>query len=114
MLPVATSHYCRKLLFVPIDVVDFQTCLVRSTFIYLQPIAVEVATEQGEQLVCRTYHLLQRGSADRRPSPQYLDIIVRGAVEHSLPEYYVNKLRMFEHNGFPGPVPLYDHIISKH
>jgi gamma-glutamylcyclotransferase len=78
----------------------------------LQPVSVEVIPKQDEQLSCRTYILLKRGSKDRRPSPQYLDVIVRGAEEHNLPEDYVKQLQLIEHNGFPGPLPLYDRILS--
>jgi AIG2-like family len=101
------------ILILQVGINDTRVCLLQMCLsICLQPITVDVTAEHGELLKCRTYHLLQRGSEDRRPSPQYLDVIIRGAVEHKLPEYYVGKLRLFEHNGFPGPVPLYDHIMS--
>jgi len=63
---------------------------------------------------CRTYMLTEMGTADSRPSPQYLDIIIKGAEEHKLPEYYIDKLRKIEHNGYAGSLPLYDDIITRH
>jgi len=78
-----------------------------------EPIEVVVTRQDGRQIQCRTYNLLKRGCEDRRPSPQYLDIIIRGAIKHQLPHEYIAKLKAFEHNGFPGPLPLYETIIAK-
>lgn len=75
---------------------------------------MEVTSTDGVQLKCRSYVLLQTGFADRRPSPHYLDIIIKGAEEHRLPEYYIEKLRKIEHNGHTGLVPLYDEVMSRH
>jgi len=63
---------------------------------------------------CRTYALLDTGYADRRPSPQYLDMIVKGAEEHQLPEYYIEKLTSIEHNGYAGRIALYDDVMTTH
>lgn len=74
-----------------------------------EPRTVDVTGVKGEVLRnCRTYYLLDRGFEDRRPSPQYLNVIIRGAIEHDLPADYVKKLKDIEHNGYDGPVSLAD------
>jgi len=75
---------------------------------------VEATSADGIQMKCRAYMLLDIGHADRRPSPHYLDIMIKGAEEHKLPEYYIEKLRRIEHNGYTGSVPLYDDIMMRH
>ena len=42
-----------------------------------KPIEVQVETPSGEKLTCRTYYLLIRDAKDKRPSPQYLGVIIR-------------------------------------
>ena len=73
---------------------------------------MEVTSADGVLMQCRTYILLRTGSADRRPSPQYLDIIIKGAEEHKLPEYYIDMLQKVEHNNYAGSVPMYDAVMS--
>ena len=75
---------------------------------------MEVSSADGIQMKCRTYMLVKTGNADRRPSPHYLDIIIKGAEEHRLPEHYIEKLRKIEHNGYAGSIPLYDVIMMRH
>lgn len=79
-----------------------------------KPITVTATSVDGIQLKCRTYMLVDVGYGDHKPSPQYLDIIVKGAEEHRLPDYYIDKLRNIEHNGYVGPHPLYDAVMTKH
>ena len=81
--------------------------LKRRVFFSLQ---VDVHTKDGQMIRCRCYNLLKRGYKDKRPSPQYLDVIVRGAVQHDLPEYYVEKLRAIKHNEYDGKVNVMDEI----
>jgi len=75
---------------------------------------VTVTSADGVQMKCRTYVLVDVGYADRRPSPHYLDIMVKGAEQHQLPDYYIDKLRNIEHNGDETSVPLYDAVMTKH
>jgi len=35
---------------------------------------------------------------DRQPSKTYLQVMVKGAIESSIPEYYVKWLKGFKHN----------------
>ena len=53
-----------------------------------------------------TYFLIKPDEEDRRPSWVYKDVIVRGALEHSLPEDYINKLRAVKDNGYKGDVSV--------
>jgi gamma-glutamylcyclotransferase len=77
-------------------------------------IQVNVTTLEGKQLCCESYYMLRRGSPDRRPSPHYLEVILRGAVQHGLPDSYIEGLRKIEHNGYAGPLPLFDDIMTRH
>ncbi len=79
---------------------------------YYKPIEVEVTTVSGSKLKCRTYEMLSLAHEDNQPSPQYLSIIVMGAKECGLPEEYIGKLENIEHNGYSGPVEVYDKIMA--
>jgi gamma-glutamylcyclotransferase len=81
-----------------------------------KPIEVKVRTPDNEELTYRSYYLLMRGEEDRRPSPQYMDVIIRGACEHKLPPEYIDFLKGIEHNGYAGEigitVPMCDKLVS--
>ncbi len=79
---------------------------------YYQPIEVEVTTVSGNQLKCRTYEMLTLTHEDNRPSPQYLSIIIMGAKECGLPKEYIGRLESIDHNGYSGPVEVYDKIMT--
>jgi hypothetical protein len=40
------------------------------------------------------------------PSPHYREVIIAGAVEHKLPNDYINELREVSTNGFNGSVNI--------
>jgi gamma-glutamylcyclotransferase len=61
---------------------------------YYRALEVEVETAAGEKHRCRTYQLLHEGAEDKRPSPQYLDVILRGARQNCLPQEYVDRLQV--------------------
>ena len=63
-------------------------------------------TEDGIRLICRTYSLLKRDSDDVRPSPQYKDVILKGAAQNNLPKEYIEKLIDIETNGYTGEVQI--------
>ncbi len=46
------------------------------------------------------------------PSPYYLDVILRGAVQSGLPEGYIQKLRGTEHNGYTGGCSIHEKCIA--
>ena len=75
-----------------------------------KPISVQVQTDESETAVsCRTYIQVESPVFDSsvdRPSPQYLDCIVRGAKEHSLPQNYIDELERIEHNSYKGSVDV--------
>jgi gamma-glutamylcyclotransferase len=67
---------------------------------------VQVELEDGSTLPAYTYFLIKPLEDDRRPSKVYLDVILKGAREHSLPQSYIDKLQDIEHNGYEGEVQL--------
>ena len=80
---------------------------------YYKAIEVRVEPSDGppppprrDWLQCRTYYLLMREAEDKRPSPQYLEVIIRGALQHGLPGAYVDKLRSIQHNGYSGQIGI--------
>ncbi len=77
-----------------------------------QPIEMYVTTLSGDQLKCRTYQMLNLTREDCRPSPQYLSVMIMGAEECGIPHEYIDKLKAVEHNGYSGPVELYDKIME--
>ncbi|KAJ8303065.1 hypothetical protein KUTeg_019461 [Tegillarca granosa] len=78
-----------------------------------EPITVEVVSPQNEVYICRSYHKDLDDKLDNRPSPQYKDIVLRGAEQNQLPEDYIDMIRNVEDNGFSGQLELYDEIISQ-
>ena len=54
--------------------------------------AVELALEDSETLVAFTYHS-HHGRANRKPSRRYMNLILRGARHHGLPDAWVRTLR---------------------
>ena len=52
------------------------------------------------------------GSHDPRPSPHYLDVIIRGAIQSQLPPDYIETLKNIEHNNYQGSSPLYDEVME--
>ena len=78
-----------------------------------RPLEVEVQLSPGDSPVkCRTYQMVEETVKDPLPSPQYLDVILRGAKQNGLPAPYVEKLAAFEHNGYEGPCEVYEKILK--
>ena len=77
-----------------------------------QPIEVEVTTPDGEKHKCRAYQLLINNAQDKRPSPQYLDVIIRGAKQNGLPQEYLEELENIEHNGNTQRLKVYEDIMA--
>ena len=68
---------------------------------------LEVTVEfLGGKEVCRTYQLVEGGGGDALPSPQYMEVIIRGAKQAGLPPDYVNKLQGVQTNGYTGEVQV--------
>ena len=72
------------------------------------PIQVDVETADGEKLQCRTYQMNTEwdgfNNVSRKPSPQYLSVILRGAKDSKLPDDYIKSLEKVEDNGYSGPI----------
>ncbi|XP_025268249.1 gamma-glutamylcyclotransferase-like [Camponotus floridanus] len=74
-------------------------------------LSVNVETPNGTILNCRVYQQCTNPkeymklvdlSMDRRPSPLYLDTILKGAQENNLPTDYIELLKTIPHNGYEG------------
>lgn len=60
-------------------------------------IEVTVAGDNSEIHICRTYILREFEQID--PSPQYVKVILSGAVNSQLPNNYIDGLRNIKTNG---------------
>ena len=72
---------------------------------------VQVKSEDGTVLACFCiYKPVDQNVVgevgEAIPSPQYRDVMVAGAEEHGLSEYYVNYLRNLKDNGHIGKIDL--------
>lgn len=72
---------------------------------------IQVNTPHMGVFTCRAYiqkvNPLPRGDNDdipveRRPSRSYKNVIIDGALEHNLPEYYIEGLKKLKDNGEVG------------
>ncbi|XP_025901286.1 gamma-glutamylcyclotransferase [Nothoprocta perdicaria] len=72
------------------------------------PIEVNVHTQAGEVLTCRSYQM--RDCVCGLPSPQYKKVICMGARQNGLPAEYQKKLEAIETNNYAGPVPILEEI----
>ncbi|NWJ08858.1 GGCT glutamylcyclotransferase, partial [Crypturellus undulatus] len=72
------------------------------------PMEVNVHTQAGEVLTCRSYQM--RDCVCGPPSPQYKKVICMGARQNALPAEYQKKLEAIETNNYAGPVPILEEI----
>ncbi|NWV71342.1 GGCT glutamylcyclotransferase, partial [Malurus elegans] len=72
------------------------------------PIEVNVHTQAGQVLTCRSYQM--RDYVSGPPSPQYKKVICMGAKQNGLPSDYQEKLEAIETNNYAGPVPIMEEI----
>ncbi len=73
-----------------------------------QPKQVEVISPNGDKMTCRVYEIVQRLALKPLPSPQYLDVIVSGACQSGLPDYYIHQLKALPHNDNSKTVDIYE------
>ncbi|XP_054427296.1 gamma-glutamylcyclotransferase [Pteronotus mesoamericanus] len=66
------------------------------------PIEINVYTQEGKEITCRSYQMRNYESA--LPSPQYKKVICMGAKENGLPLEYQKKLNAIEPNDYKGRV----------
>ena len=83
---------------------DRQEGLFRDPPAY-QRLRLEVETPAGDLVTCRSYQVADPHPDGYRPSPAYLDTMLRGARAIALPEHYVASLEEIEHNCFEGGGP---------
>lgn len=79
---------------------------------------VTVSSEKGEEYTCRTYQLMDKyfvnNGFDPRPSPMYLDVIVKGAIQNCLPGHYIKFLESVETNGLKdNNLQIYQDILKQ-
>ncbi|NXG35934.1 GGCT glutamylcyclotransferase, partial [Dromaius novaehollandiae] len=72
------------------------------------PIEVNVHTQAGEVLTCRSYQMCDCVCGP--PSPQYKKVICMGAKQNGLPMEYQKILEAIETNDYAGPVPILEEI----
>ncbi|XP_032688501.1 gamma-glutamylcyclotransferase-like [Odontomachus brunneus] len=73
--------------------------------------SVNVETPNGTTLNCRVYQQCHNPTeyiipvdlpVDRRPSPLYLEMIIKGAQDNNLPNYYISFLKSIPDNEYKG------------
>uniref|UniRef100_A0A646QF06 gamma-glutamylcyclotransferase n=1 Tax=Hemiscolopendra marginata TaxID=943146 RepID=A0A646QF06_9MYRI len=69
-------------------------------------VTVEVESDNCTKYACRSYVMSSPFVGDRRPSTVYKNVIIKGAIEHQLPEDYINMLHQIVDNGYDGPVGI--------
>ncbi|XP_053687614.1 gamma-glutamylcyclotransferase-like [Sabethes cyaneus] len=82
-----------------------------------KPLTLPVHTKNGETLQCRVYQLVKNPPNleceevdrpfERQPSRTYINVIIAGAKETGLPDYYLKFLSTIKHNGHSGD-PKYE------
>lgn len=71
-------------------------------YVYQRLENMEVTTPECEKISVLTYHLVKGLNMDPIPSAVYHSIILKGAMEHGLPDEYVKFLRGIKNNGYKG------------
>ncbi|PAA67538.1 hypothetical protein BOX15_Mlig001450g1 [Macrostomum lignano] len=67
--------------------------------------------DSGQEVRCRSYRMVR--CQPMAPSPHYLDIILRGAVQSGFPADYVDNLRKRQHNGYAGECIKYFEVLRQ-
>lgn len=70
-----------------------------------RPMEITVDTPEGSSETCRVYILcdnpgpLEQGQVTTAaPSETYIKVIIKGAIESGLPDYYIQSLQAVQHN----------------
>ncbi|CAH8647374.1 unnamed protein product [Schistosoma rodhaini] len=86
--------------------------LQESSPIIYRPVEIPVHLFSGKSSIinCRSYILNSTEPGD--PSPYYLDIIIRGAIQSQLPQSYIDQLKEIKHNGYLGKCNLYMNVLN--
>lgn len=75
-----------------------------------KPIYVQVKDNFNNLYQCRTYQLIDQNIG--LPSPQYKDIMIRGARQHQLPSEYIKTLTAMCDNGSTEEIPIYNELME--
>lgn len=75
-----------------------------------KPIYIQVKDNFNNLYQCRTYQLIDQNIG--LPSPQYKDIMIRGAKQHQLPSEYIKTLTEMCDNGFTEEIPIYNELME--
>ncbi|XP_071082286.1 gamma-glutamylcyclotransferase-like [Haliotis cracherodii] len=94
-----------------LDMADSDNLDSQETF--YQRRTVTVTTPDGATHTCRTYELDGEYDISHSPSPQYKDVIVRGAKQSGLPQAYISQLEAVEDNGYDGELKVYNRLIRQ-
>uniref|UniRef100_A0A0B7B3N7 gamma-glutamylcyclotransferase n=1 Tax=Arion vulgaris TaxID=1028688 RepID=A0A0B7B3N7_9EUPU len=93
-----------------LDIKDLEALDIQEIFYH--PIDVDVKSEQGEIIKCRTYEMDKTLLTDTKPSPHYKKVVIAGARQNKLPEEYIQFLESFPDNGITRTPPLYQKVID--
>ena len=83
--------------------------------LFYEPIDIQVNSPDGNTHSCRSYIApppSEDCTFDARPSPMYMDVIIRGAHQNNLPSDYIKSLEAIKTNGFSGEVPIYQEVLK--
>ena len=72
----------------------------RAPHIYQRLENIEVTTPEAEKISVLTYHLVKGLEMEPVPSAVYHGVILKGAMEHNLPDEYIEFLQGIKNNGF--------------
>ncbi|XP_060080668.1 gamma-glutamylcyclotransferase-like [Ylistrum balloti] len=81
---------------------------------HLQPFTVKVTSKDAE-FECHCFQMIPQDTKktyDRRPSPQYKEIILLGARQSNLPSEYIKEMEKWDVNNYDGKVDIYDRVME--
>ncbi|KAK6185825.1 hypothetical protein SNE40_007973 [Patella caerulea] len=78
----------------------------------LNDIDVIVEDQIGNKYTCLVFEMGGSDHPGERPSPQYKDIIIRGARQSGIPNDYITVLESIEDSGYDGPHALYSQVLE--
>ncbi len=78
-------------------------------------IDVTVVTPKGERLKCKAYRPIPQGEIPKNPlpSPQYMDLIIRGSIQNGIPDEYLDQLKLVETNHNSQKVPAHEEAMMR-
>ena len=75
---------------------------------------ISVKSEKGPKFAAKCFQRTPKEIPKKAlPSPQYLDMIVKGALQNGIPDEYFNQLRGYETNQNTKEIPAYTLAMKK-